>query len=62
MVLFINRKDYNDNKIKEAKPRIVEAELIIAKHRKGAVGHVDLLFELNMSSFRNVLKTNEEVG
>ena len=60
MVLFINRKDYNDNKIKEAKPRIVEAELIIAKHRKGAVGHVDLLFELNMSSFRNVLKTNEE--
>ncbi len=59
MVLFINRKDYYD-KNKDAKSRIVPAELVIAKHRKGAQGRIDLLFELAMGSFKNVLKTNEE--
>lgn len=59
MVLFINRKDYYD-KNKDKDQRIVPAELVIAKHRKGAQGRVDLLFELSMGSFKNVLKTNEE--
>lgn len=55
MVLFINRKDYYD-KAKDFNQKIVPAELIIAKHRKGGLGTVNLLFELNMSSFKSQLK------
>ena len=59
LVLFINRKDYYDTK-KDIKETIVPVDLIIAKHRKGATGKIDLLFELNMSNFRNVLHSNNE--
>ena len=59
MVLFINRKDYYE-KAKSESQKIVPAELIIAKHRKGGLGVVNLLFELNMSSFKSQLKTSEE--
>lgn len=58
MVLFINRKDYYE-KAKDFNQKIVPAELIIAKHRKGGLGTVDLLFELNMSSFKSKLKSME---
>ena len=43
-------------KIKDFNQKIVPAELIIAKHRKGGLGTVNLLFELNMSSFKSQLK------
>jgi replicative DNA helicase len=59
MVLFINRKDYYEVN-KDIKETIVPVDLIIAKHRKGATGKIDLLFELNMSNFRNVVHTNSE--
>lgn len=59
MVLFINRKDYYEAK-KDQREKIVPAELVIAKHRKGSLGTVDLMFELNMSAFRNVLNDNRE--
>ena len=59
MVLFINRKDYYDVN-KDIKQTIVPVDLIIAKHRKGATGKIDLLFELNMSNFRNVVHTSSE--
>ena len=59
LVLFINRKDYYDTK-KDIKETIVPVDLIIAKHRKGATGKIDLLFELNMSNFRNVIHTKTE--
>lgn len=59
MVLFINRKDYYDAK-KDQKEKIVPAELVIAKHRKGSLGTIDLLFELNMSVFRNVMNDVKE--
>ena len=59
MVLFINRKDYYESK-KDQREKIVPAELVIAKHRKGSLGTVDLMFELNMSAFRNVLNDNRE--
>ena len=55
MVLFINRKDYYEAK-KDQREKIVPAELVIAKHRKGSLGTIDLLFELNMSAFRNMAK------
>jgi len=59
MVLFINRKDYYEAK-KDQKEKIVPAELVIAKHRKGSLGTIDLLFELNMSAFRNVSNENKD--
>ena len=59
MVLFINRKDYYE-KAKDFNNKIVPAELTIAKHRKGGLGTINLLFELNMSSFKSVLKTSGE--
>lgn len=55
MVLFINRKDYYE-KAKDFNQKIVPAELIIAKHRKGGLGTVNLLFELNLSRFNSQLK------
>ena len=57
MVLFINRKDYYE-KANDFNQKIVPAELIIAKHRKGGLGTVNLLFELNMLSFKSQLKVN----
>lgn len=59
MVLFINRKDYYEAKT-DKKENIVPAELIIAKHRKGSTGLINLLFELNMSNFRNYMKADNE--
>ena len=59
MVLFINRKDYYEAK-SDKKENIVPVDLIIAKHRKGSTGLINLLFELNMSNFRNYLKADNE--
>ncbi len=58
MVLFVNRKDYYEKK--DINNKIVPAELVIAKHRKGSNGTVDLLFDLPTGSFKNVIKTKEE--
>ena len=55
IVLFINRKDYYEKK--DQNETIVPAELIIAKHRKGSLGTIDLLFEKSIGSFKSVLKT-----
>jgi replicative DNA helicase len=58
IVLFINRKDYYEKK--NINQKIVPAELVIAKHRKGGLGTIDLLFELNKSCFKNVLRAQKE--
>ncbi len=54
LVLFLNRKDYYEAK-SEKKETIVPIDVIIAKHRKGSTGLYRLLFELNMSNFKNYL-------
>ena len=59
MVLFINRKDYYD-KAKDQNETIVPAELIIAKHRKGSLGTINLKFELNIGLFRSEIKEQGE--
>ena len=59
IVLFINRKDYYEAK-KDQREKIVPAELVIAKHRKGSLGTIDLLFELDKSAFRNVANYDNE--
>ncbi len=58
MVLFINRKDYYEKK--DINSKIVPAELSIAKHRKGGLGTVDLLFDLPTSSFKNVVNIKKD--
>ena len=55
LVLFIHRNDYYKAKEKLDAQKNVVADLIIAKHRKGSTGKFQLLFELNMSNFRNYL-------
>ena len=59
LVLFINRADYYEAK-SDNKVNIVPAELIVAKHRKGSTGLINLLFELNKSCFKNYLKVKSE--
>ena len=54
LVLFLNRKDYYEAKT-EKKETIVPIDVIIDKHRKGSTGLYRLLFELNMSNFKNYL-------
>ncbi len=58
MVLFINRKDYYEKK--DINSKIVPAELTIAKHRKGGLGTVDLLLDLPMLSFKNVINMKKD--
>lgn len=62
MVLFIDRADYNEAKSSEKKETIVPADLVIAKHRRGSTGLINLLFELDKSCFKNYLKIKEEEG
>ena len=61
LVLFLNRKDYYEAKT-EKKETIVPIDVIIAKHRKGSTGLYRLLFELNMSNFKNYLHTENNEG
>ncbi len=60
LVLFINRNDYYKAKTELNKENNVPADIIVAKHRKGSTGKFQLLFELNMSNFRNYLATEKE--
>lgn len=60
LVLFINRKDYYKEKQEINKETNVPCDIIIAKHRKGSTGKFELLFELNMSNFRNFINREEE--
>lgn len=59
LVIFLNRQDYYENKTNDNKQNIVPVDLIIAKHRRGGTGLYQLLFELDKSSFKNYLKTEE---
>ena len=59
LVLFLNRKDYYEAKT-EKKETVVPIDVIIAKHRKGSTGLYRLLFELNMSNFKNYINTDVE--
>ena len=49
--------DYYKNKTEIDQEENVVTDIIIAKHRKGATGKFQLLFELKKTNFRNYLKT-----
>ena len=62
IVMFIYRDEYynkteeEDDAQKAANKGM--AEVIIAKHRNGAVGTVELLFQANITKFKNPIKTD----
>ncbi len=60
LVLFIHRNDYYKAKEQIDSQKNVVADIIVAKHRKGSTGKFQLLFELNMSNFRNYLASPKE--
>lgn len=60
IVLFLNREDYHEDKTADNKPKIVPVDLIIAKHRQGSTGAIQLLFELDKSCFKNYQRTDVE--
>ncbi|MDD2208434.1 MAG: replicative DNA helicase [Bacilli bacterium] len=59
IVAFLYRDDYY-NKAAQENSNTSITELIIGKHRNGSTGTIELLFERNMSNFRNYIKTSEE--
>ncbi len=59
VVMFIYREE--QYKLKDAKrPHI--AEILIKKHRNGPTGQIDLYFDANKTSFRNLAKTPVEAA
>lgn len=59
IVAFLYRDDYY-NKSSAEQTNISLTELIVGKHRNGSTGTIELLFEKNMSNFRNYLKQKQE--
>lgn len=55
IVMFIYRDEYYNKEDTENRGK---AEVIIAKHRNGAVGNVPLLFQGSITKFKNIAKTN----
>ena len=55
IVAFLYRDDYY-NKSAAEQTNISVTELIVGKHRNGNTGTIELLFERNMSNFRNYIK------
>ena len=63
IVMFIYRDEYyknanEDEEMAEKAANKGEAEIIIAKHRNGPVGTVKLLFQNNITKFKNPIKTD----
>ncbi len=56
IVLFLYSTDYYDNITNQTSP----TDILIAKHRSGATGNITLLFEKQMSSFKNYLSSEED--
>jgi replicative DNA helicase len=56
VVMFIHRED----KYKENTEKQNIADIIIAKHRNGPVGKIELYFDEQIASFRNLEKHHEE--
>lgn len=56
IVMFIYRDEYYNRDNIENKGK---AEIIIAKHRNGPTGNINLLFQSNITKFKNQTRTNE---
>lgn len=61
IVAFLYRDDYYNKPAGEVEENNISvSELIIGKHRSGATGTIELLFEKNISNFRNYIKNVQE--
>lgn len=58
IVMFLYCEDYYKFKSKD-RPTLSPTELIIAKHRSGSTGVIDLMFERSYTNFKNVLRSEE---
>ena len=63
IVMFIYRDEYyktnsEDEDMEQKATNKGEAEIIIAKHRNGPIGTVRLLFQSNITKFKNPIKTD----
>ncbi|MBO7672067.1 replicative DNA helicase [bacterium] len=64
IVMFIYREDYykqtegSEEESNAPKAANGESEIIIAKHRNGPVGSIKLLFQGNITKFKNPISTN----
>ena len=59
VVMFVHRDDYYE-KNREMQPDIVPAELIVAKHRGGALGCIDATFEKSTTTFTSGAKFSKQ--
>ena len=59
IVMFLYRDDYY-NREKSEKPGI--AEIIVAKHRNGPTGVVELMFRKELTRFENLERRRAEAG
>ena len=60
IVMFIHREDYYGKENVEVENR-GKAEIIIAKQRNGQVGSIELLFQANITKFKNKAKRPTEL-
>ncbi len=60
IVAFLYRDDYYNKQMGQEENNISISELIVGKHRSGATGTIELLFEKNISNFRNYVKNVQE--
>lgn len=58
IVMFLYSDDYYSKEGKSNSTSLME--LIIGKHRNGATGTIELMFEKNLSNFKNYLKERSE--
>lgn len=62
IVMFIYRDDYYNREEGEEAPKSTgkegKSEIIFAKHRNGPVGSFELLFQSNITKFKNPIKTD----
>ncbi len=65
VVMFIYRKDANEyvgaNDASGPAGDTAVTQILIAKHRNGPIGEVDLMFDKERTSFRNIDKRYEEI-
>lgn len=63
IVMFIHREDYGDTEAnKDNADSVSPTKLIVAKHRNGALGTIDLLFYKNYGKFYELDKKNNPSG
>ena len=58
IVMFIHRPEYYDDKENPNPELKGKAQIIIAKHRNGEVGTINMLFQSNITKFKNANKTD----